>query len=227
MTLTESAGSHQNEDVSLNFDVYDASAGATDSWIFFGDSITAGGMTLRSACSPSCPSADGSFGQLVARARPEYTPAQCNGGMGGTRAEDALLLIDDWLAAFPGRFVTLNFGTNHAGGGCDVACADHFQNLMRQLIARVHDTGRVAVIPKIPWARSSWYRADIPALNARIDLLYAEFPQVVRGPDFWTYFQANPSLISNDDLHPNAAGYFQMKKLWADTMAGSGGAYGP
>jgi lysophospholipase L1-like esterase len=163
----------------------------------------------------------------VGAARPGFSPAACNGGVGATQATHALIHIDRWLAEFPGRFVTLNFGSNHAGVGCGADCADAFEAEMRSLIQTVLAAGKLPVIPRIPWSRNSQWQADLPVLNARIDALYAEFPQVVRGPDLWTFFQANPSLISSDDLHPTAEGYFRLKQVWAETMAAPGGPYGP
>ena len=227
IAITAALGSPGNDDVSLNLDIYDASNGAGDSWLFLGDSITAGAMRLSSWCSPNCPSQDGSFGQLVARVRPAFTPAADNGGIGGTRTEQGVQHIDRWLAGFPGRFVTLNYGTNHVWGSCDVSCANSYEADMRTLIERVLQAGKVPVVPTIPWSRDSQLRTGIATLNARIAGLYSAYPQVLRGPDLWTFFQANPSLISNDDVHPTFDGYFLLKKLWADTMAGPNGPYGP
>jgi hypothetical protein len=163
---------------------------------------------------------------MVARDRAAYTPAACNGGVGGTKTTHALLHIDEWLAGFPGHFVTLNYGSNHAGG-CDGSCLAAFDSDMRTLIGRILAAGKVPVIPTIPWSRDPALAADLPALNARIAQLYIDYSQVVRGPDLFAFFQANQSLISSDDLHPTTEGFFRLKKLWADTMAGPNGPYGP
>jgi len=44
INASASDGSPGNSDVAINMDVYDASHGVTDGWLFVGDSITAGGM---------------------------------------------------------------------------------------------------------------------------------------------------------------------------------------
>src|SRR6266567_1032122 len=44
INVTRVDGSLENYDASINMDVYDATYGIAGNWIFFGDSITAGGM---------------------------------------------------------------------------------------------------------------------------------------------------------------------------------------
>jgi hypothetical protein len=57
-----------------------------------------------------------------------------------------------------------------------------------------------------------------PALNAEIQQLYANFPQIVHGPDLWAFFEAHQNLISGDDLHPSEQGYIAYRQQWADAM---------
>jgi hypothetical protein len=40
----------------------------------------------------------------------------------------------------------------------------------------------------IPWGRSAKIQKCAPALNAKLDDLYRAFPQMLKGPDFWTIF---------------------------------------
>src|SRR3954469_6842229 len=61
------SGNGANRDVALNMDVHDASAGVQDSWIFYGDYISAGGMDHD-------PRQVGSFGQLMNNLNPSYFP---------------------------------------------------------------------------------------------------------------------------------------------------------
>ena len=47
-------GDNQNRDVALNMDIHDASRGLQDSWIFYGDYTSAGGITTaHEASGPS------------------------------------------------------------------------------------------------------------------------------------------------------------------------------
>lgn len=75
MSVTKADGNK----VSLNFDVHDASHGVSDSWIFFGDSITAGSMGNAWGTS---------FAEFVNRLDARYYPAQQNGGIGGIASAD-------------------------------------------------------------------------------------------------------------------------------------------
>ncbi len=74
-------------------------------------------------------------------------------------------------------------------------------------------------MPTIPASQTPNVKACGPALNTKIAQLYSAFPQIVRGPDLWAYFTANPGLIrSDDDLHPTDAGYAGMRQQWAAAM---------
>jgi lysophospholipase L1-like esterase len=42
-------------------------------------------------------------------------------------------------------------------------------------------------------------------------------------PNFFSYFKANPSAIA-DEVHPNATGYRDMARLWAQALGGGGSA---
>ncbi len=224
--VTGSAGSSGNTDVSLNLDVYDASGGLGDSWIFFGDSITAGSMGHHSPCYGAC-GTNLSFGQLVNQTRPAFTPAQENGGIGGLTSADGRANIERWLSLSPARFVALAYGANDAGGGCTGTCADNYIANIRFMIDKILEQGRVPVIGKISWARDSQRQAGCQILNARIEQLFALYPKLMRGPDLYTFFQANQSLISGDNLHPSPAGYYALRQQWAAAVTATTGPYAP
>jgi lysophospholipase L1-like esterase len=215
--FSASDGSPQNTDVSINMDVYDASAGVTDGWFFAGDSITDNCMShgdvggedaANPAAQLSLPS--GSFGNQV-NALAGTTPAQENGAIGGWASANAVPKLGGWLATFPGRFVTLNFGTNDAAQGVTPAT---FSATFAALVKIVHAAGKVAVVPTIPYSSDSQHTA-LPALNARIRKLYASQPDVVAGPDLWTLFKDSPKLLSSDGVHPNAQGCAAYRAAWA------------
>jgi lysophospholipase L1-like esterase len=217
MNVSASDGSTQNFDVSLNLDVHDASAGLYDDWIFFGDSITQDGMNhdpLKAA------GGAGSFAQLIQASNPDHFPAVEDGGIGGLRATDGATHLGAWLQSFAGRYVALSYGTNDANspGGGDPASAQAFYDTYATMINLVLASGRVPIVPTIPWARTANVMANGPVLNQQIQALYTRFPQVVRGPDLWSYFQSNQSLISADNLHPAPAGYVALRGQWAAAM---------
>ncbi|HYH05365.1 MAG TPA: GDSL family lipase, partial [Bacillota bacterium] len=85
LNISEANGSSDTSGVSINLDIHDASQGADDSWIFYGDSITAGGMVV---------SGDNSFAQMVNLARPEFYPVAECGGIGGIFSTQGAQNID-------------------------------------------------------------------------------------------------------------------------------------
>ena len=128
--------------------------------------------------------------------------------------------IDVWLANFPGKYVCLSYGTNDVGSGIlnDTASVDAAYANFQLLIQKVIKAGKIPCIPKIPWAKMTDIQSNGPLLNAKIDLLYSQFPQIIRGPDFFLLFQSHPALISTDMLHPNPEGYRAYRQAWADAL---------
>ena len=216
--VTAIDGSSGNMDALINMDVHDAHAdGASDSWIFYGDSITEDGMP-HEPISGSSPN----FSQLINTARPAYFPAYEDGGIGGLVSNDGATHINTWLSTFPGRFVGLAYGTNDANG---CASADAFYNHYVTMVQAVINAGKVPIVPTIPWARTQEVQQCGPAMNAKIQQLYSTYPQIVHGPDLWQFFSTHQNLISSDNLHPTAAGYVAYRQQWADAMVAN--VYGP
>ena len=209
--LVTEAGAAAGGGVRFNLDVHDAGRGAQDGWIFYGDSITAGAMNA----SPIGPTL--TYAQLINLRVPSHFPAQQGGGIGGLRSGDGARLIDTWLAVYPGRYVGLSYGTNDAKAGVSPeAFYANYEAMVRAVVA----AGKIPVIPKVPWGRVSYIRTGVPALNAKLDELYAAYPVIVAGPDFWAYFLERQDLIARDGVHPTAEGYGAYRQHWADTMAG-------
>ena len=194
----------------MNMDVHDASASPADTWIFYGDSITEDGMPHE----PVQGSGE-NFSQLINDALPAYFPAYQDGGIGGLVSADGANYVGTWLTAFPGHFVGLAFGTNDANG-CMSPTA--FYNNYVTMVQAVLTAGDVPVVPTIPWARTQDVQNCGPGLNAKIAQLYTQFPQIVHGPDLWTFFQTHQNLISGDNLHPSEAGYVAYRQQWANAM---------
>lgn len=193
--LAISAGT--NEGIAIDVDVYSAPSGASDSWMFMGDSITF--MTMTYA-----------FSDLASRVNAldaTRWPAVIDAAIGGTNTTTALEVIDETIAASPSRFIVLAYGTN-----------DHPQDfVMEQLIQKVLAAGRVPVVPHMPW--SSGGASDGAAINAMIDALYMKYPAVLPGPDLWQVTFERTDYIPMGDVHPTDAGQKAFRQAWAERMA--------
>jgi len=208
MFVTASDGSAGNQSVWLNLDVHNATGAVEDDWIFFGDSITEGGMAHSSL-------GVGTWAQLIAAANPGYFPAYESGGIGGTLSADGASRIGEWLATFPGLYVGLSYGSNDAGS--NVPPSTFYANYA-QMVEAVLNAGKLPVIPKIPWSCNPTLIANVPALNDQITALYAAYPEIVRGPDLWAYFNGHPADISSDCIHPTDQGYIGYRQQWVNAM---------
>lgn len=211
LRVTASDGSAQNEDAALReFALYDISAGITDNFIFYGDSITAGTDFTDTITA-------------VVAQKSAHFPVMENGGEPFDKSSDAVARIlgpNGYLSLFPGKFVALNYGMNDAGGA---GGETGYYNNMKQLVQAVIAAGKTPIIPKVSYTSASPHANNIPAINAQIDKLYTEFPQIVKGPDFYTFFKQNPQYLERDGsgnigIHPNGDGYDKMAQMWADTL---------
>lgn len=186
-----------SEGVAIDVDVYSAPNGASDSWMFMGDSITF--MTMTYA-----------FSDLASRVNTldkTRWPAVVDAAIGGTNTTTALEVIDETIAASPSRFIVLAYGTN-----------DHPQDfVMEQLIQKVLAAGRVPVVPHMPW--SSGGASDGATINAMIDALYVKYPAVLPGPDLWQVTFERTDYIPMGDVHPTGVGQEAFRQAWAETMA--------
>jgi lysophospholipase L1-like esterase len=157
----------------------------------------------------------GTYAQLVNAQVPSRFPTQEGGGIGGLTSRDGARLLKSWLAAYPGRYVGLSYGTNDGRTAVDPATFyGNYAAMVRAVIA----AGKTPVVPKIPWARAPHVLANAPAYNAQIGELYRAYPEIIPGPDFWAYFLEHQDLIAADDVHPTEAGYAAYRQQWADTM---------
>ena len=66
--------------------------------------------------------------------------------------------------------------------------------------------------------RSAKIQKYAPELNCKIDDLYRALPQIIKGPDFWIFFQKHQDLISDDDIHPTQMGFGAHRQQWANAM---------
>ena len=194
--------------VSLNLDIHSASDGVSDSWVFFGDSITAGGMGNAYGTG---------FAEYVNQLDSRFYPAQQNGGIGGITSRDGKENIDKWLSGSPVKYVSIAYGTNDCWGNPNNT--ESYYNNTKYMIDAVLKAGKVPVLPKIPYSTNSDVGSNTGYYNAMIDKLYNEYgDKLVHGPDFDEYFRNNTWGLGPDGVHPNDKGYDGMRKLWAETM---------
>jgi hypothetical protein len=188
--------------LAIDVDLFSTPHGATDCWMFMGDSVTYITMPYPWNDVPS----------LVHAARPDRWPAVINAAVGGTNTSTAAAVIDATMSGFPGRYVALPYGTND-----NVSQGGTFE--METLVQHVLAAGKVPVVPHMPWADVPLIQTNGPIVNGMIDALYAKYPQILRGPDLWAAFLNRTDLIPSGDVHPNAAGQEVLRQQWAAVMA--------
>jgi lysophospholipase L1-like esterase len=219
MKVTAINGCAMNLNTSLNLDVHDASHGVSDAWLFLGDSITAFAMRNDGAGISAR-----SFPELINAARPAYFPASEGAGEGGWNSGTALAtpspdgqgsLFDHWLSTFPGTFVGLSYGTNDGANG-SAGATPTYSNLVT-MVKKVIAAGKRPCIPHVPWAEDADHQTSAKLINSKIDQIYDQYPQVVRGPDLWAALMNRRDLYQ-DELHPNAQGRAAYREAWAKAM---------
>jgi endoglucanase len=208
--ITASDGIADNDDVRLNMDVYDASNGTADNWIFFGDALTAGAMNHEDL------EGTHSFQQMIHDNNPRFFPVQENGGSSKSyvSSKEGAAHIASWLPMFPGKYVGLSYGTNDA-----LACQNSatFYANYEKMVKAVLAVQKVPLIPRIPWGKAEKIQQCAPPLNAQIDKLYQQYPTIVRGPDLYTFFKSHPDLIAEDGIYLTPQGYGELRQRWVNT----------
>lgn len=204
--------------VQVNVDVADAGSGTSGGWLFMGDSITAGYASHAPTTDAAGTTVD-SIPSLVAKGSGgEVQTIGQNNGVPCSKASDALTWIDQMLDDFYGQYVTLNFGTNDGWQG--QGDVDDYRKTMETLVAKVQSRGLVAVLPTIPWPNNAGRWAEhIEKMNDAIRQIYADNPDVVRGPDLYALLEDHPELFGNaGDPHPNEQGSALIRQAWAKAI---------
>ncbi|MEO7958531.1 MAG: GDSL-type esterase/lipase family protein [Fibrobacteria bacterium] len=191
------------------FEVFDASLGAEDTWFFVGTSISAN--TYKSA-----PPAK-NFADLVTQAHPGFNPAMIRGGIGCITTNDMVRNLSNYLKmAGNAHFWAIEQGTNDAWGGTNANVALFTKNLqividsckargIQPIIARMLATG-----PGAGWQVHQDYEKAIDELAKKNNL--------IPGPDLFAWFLAHGGDLNSDGVHPNAAGDASIQRLWAEKM---------
>ena len=204
----EKADDESGKQASFNFDIHNVSGGVSDSWLFLGDSITAGGMN-------NCYGTG--FATHINKIDSRYFPIQENGGIGGIRSIDGKENIDRWLKTSHAKYVSLAYGTNDCWGNPN-GTKEYYSNT-KYMIDAILAAGKIPVLPKIPGSSNEDVMNNVPLYNAEIERLYKEYgDKIVKGPDFEKFLSENPDYLSGDGVHPSDVGYAAMREEWARLM---------
>lgn len=206
MNISESDGKADGQ-ISMQMDIHNVSDGISDSWIFYGDSITACGMN-------NCYGTG--FATYVNRIDERYFPVQENGGVGGITSTHGVKKIDEWLSHFSGKYVSIAFGTNDSWGN-QTGAEKYYENT-KYMIEKIIECGKTPILPTIPYSLEEGVNKYLDQYNAMVRKLYEEYPEIIKGPDFEELFRKNPELLSHDGVHPNDTGYDTMRQTWANLM---------
>lgn len=212
-------------------EVWDASDGATDTWLFLGDSITnratkrgnQGGLGQQP-----------SFQELIQTSKAQY-PAQIGGGFVAWAAADILDRMDTLLADFPHvEHWAVSIGTNDTQLGTSHLTS--FATSLRAIIEAIQADGRTALVAQIPYATDSGYGGGnnpvtvnsvqyenaIDAFNRHptngILAIAAEYG-LETPPDLYSVFQDDTALL-DDGVHPTEAGCREWNRLWSEAVDG-------
>jgi lysophospholipase L1-like esterase len=207
MRVTVVNGTTSNWDAAFNLDIHDVHLGIEDDWIFFGNSISTGAMSHEER-------GDKNFSQIIDSATEENFPLYQDGAVAGWTTNDAVDSVPGWIETFQGRYVGIAYGTNDAGWSIDTTV---FYDNYETLVETALNEGKIPVIPTIPWLGTS-AGVRVPPLNAKLAQLKENYPEILDGPDFWTFFSNNKNLMSADSIHPNAEGMIAYRRLWAEKM---------
>lgn len=212
MSVIESDGMKDAMNAAFNIDIYDASKGMEDNWIFIGDSITQMSMHHDPFKNSR---GSGIFTDMIREKHKGRIPVQENGGTGYMQSSDGAKHINEWLAMFPGKYVALSYGTNDAWNGM---LPEEFYNNYKIMVEAVLKAGKVPLVPTIPWSsKIEKIQEHGIELNKQIKRIYKEYPKAVKGPDFWEMYKKEPALLSADGVHPAwPEGLYAYRKAWAD-----------
>lgn len=224
---TKSNGTNPNNNLALQVDIHDAHLGVMDRWLFIGDSITLEGQ-LHADLGGGEWGYGGSLPQLVNGGTVgTFYPQATDAGNGGETMAWADTNKAGLLNGFSGGFVSIAMGTNdanqnflYAPGGTE--CTTYYTHLLAVIDAALA-LNNVVVVPYIPYGSNNGgdLGANAKVFNDYVDAhLPTDRPSVKRGPDFWTFFNANPGLI-RDGIHPTytevsgaRSGYEEQHRLW-------------
>jgi lysophospholipase L1-like esterase len=192
------------------YDISAGTAGARDSWLQMGDSIT------RMSFDRGLNSSKKDFDQLVTAAHPTYTPAMVGAGIGYETTAQGLAHAKTWLSKFEGLdFVTFAYGTNDSWGNNSPQSKNYEANL-REFISVVTTAGKTPVLVRMPYSEKA--TVIVPEYNAIVQKLTDEF-KLPCGPDLYTWFAEHRDELSSDGVHPTGTGEASINRLYSEVLS--------
>jgi lysophospholipase L1-like esterase len=192
--------------------VFDASAGANDSWFFAGTSISA--HTFK-----SMPPVE-NFADLIFRLNPRYNPIMIRGGIGCITSTDFVNNLPKYLQnASNVKYWAIEMGTNDAWGG-NTENLDQFKKNLQIVIDSCKARGINPIIARVLATNPEIAKWQVnPEFLKAIDELTIK-NKLIEGPDLYNWFLANPEELigENDGVHPNKLGTASIQRLWAEKM---------
>jgi lysophospholipase L1-like esterase len=184
-------------------ELHDLSSGGNDTWVFLGDSISAGVFDRADERRPS-------FAESVAVLHPGFTPAMINAGLPRLRSWEAIDRVDEVLALNPeATVVAITLGSNDGD-------LDRLRAALGGIIDKVQAAGKIPLLSRIPFQTK--YDQDYVAVkNQVVDALIRE-RGLVPGPDLYGWFKARPDRL-HDGLHPDGPGSVDMSREFARSAA--------
>lgn len=202
--------------------VWDASAGTPDTFVFVGDSITDASMgRFFYFGGGELPS----FQENVEINQPGHYPLQANAGISSIGAEYWAANIDALLALHPEiKYWCITIGTND-GASMPGAISD-WRTDMTTVINAITTAGKTPIIARVPYTGAAGYGGSgsfegngLKYLNDEgVDWIVSNLG-VRPGPDLYQLFWDNRTEYAvGSDPHPNETGRKGWTKAWADSL---------
>ena len=207
-------------------DLFDGSATTADSWLIIGDSTTQEGGTLVDPTTGVEWTHGGPIARKVNSLNATHWPLIVSAGDGGENEQWMHDNMAALLAGFSGGYVLIQMGLNDANGNPDLSLAANagvlstwYSNLL-YCVDQATAAGKTVMLGKVQWAYANAVTAgNAQILNQKIEqALTVDRPASLRGPDMYSAFNGQTTLIRSDHLHPtfgSGGGY----ELWIATMA--------
>jgi acyl-CoA thioesterase I len=184
-------------------ELFDLSHGGNDTWVFLGDSITAGVFDRADERRPG-------FDECVAALHPGYTPAMIDAGLPRLKSWEAIDRVDEVLALNPeATVVAITIGSNDGD-------LEKLRHALEGIIDKVRAAGKIPLLARIPWRAG-----DETDWAARKNVVLDEVVRergLLPGPDLYGWFKAHPDRL-HDGLHPDGPGSVDMSRAFARAAA--------
>jgi lysophospholipase L1-like esterase len=222
MRLTSAPRNPGSSFLGLDFSVHDARLGRDDWWLALGDSLTSNVWNVHDSIQ---------FGARLHALDLSRYPITDPGGVSGGYISDFLrtdwagnpdgrTIFQQWMADFPGKFVSIAIGQNDCNAGTPL---NTMEAGYRAMIDLALAAGKVPVCPTLRWTYTNGAStvANIQAWNARLATIIASYNssgvRVLAGPDTYTRAAAQGIAgLNADRTHLNQAGVTLTQGDWTN-----------